>query len=132
MISGETKLERKTALGHLVVKYLQSLGYKAELIKNRENSEGHKDQVLVDSDLGLIHLTATESIDPNASIRTANLIDGTQAFLADKQYVAYGWNTRDKRTFVIMVEANKVRGCRMLEKKKIVSMKTKSLSQVIA
>ena len=131
MISGNTVQQRKKHLAELTRNHLLSKGHKAEIIENRENSEGHRDQVVVDSDIGLIHLTATESVEPNASIPTAGYADGSQTFLADKKFVVYGWNSKDKRTFLIFVEAAQVKGTPSLQPTDIPTLKNKELSTVV-
>jgi hypothetical protein len=101
------------------------------VIENKINSVGHRDQVIIKSSIGLIHITATESIDPNASIPIANYKDNNQSFLADKDHIAFGLNTKDQRTILIFVEADKLVGLKSLSKLQIVKLKTKEYSGVI-
>ncbi|MBA6251795.1 hypothetical protein [Colwellia sp. MB3u-55] len=130
-ITGNSIQQRKQCLANLVAEHLLALGENAEVIENQMNSAGHRDQVIIKSSIGLIHITATESIEPNASIPIANYKDNNQSFLADKDYIAFGWNTRDKRTILSFVEAYKLVGLKSLSKPQIGKLKTKEYSGVI-
>ena len=130
-ISGASVQQRKKCLAQLVVEHLLSLGKDAEILENVTNSAGHKDQVLVKSSIGLIHVTATGSDDPNASIPVADYKDANQNFLADKAFVTFGWNTKDKRTFLIFVEANNLTNLESLSKSQLVKLKNKEYSVAI-
>lgn len=134
MISGKTVGERKRSLAELVKSHLNGMGKAAELIYGRVNSAGHKDQVLIDSELGLIHLTATSSDDPNSSLVTGGFKEKEQDYLADKSYVVFGWNTKDRkpRTFLFFVEAKKLIGKEGITKQEVNSLRDRELSVVIA
>lgn len=119
MIIGKTVLDRKKCLASLVEEHLNSLGKAATIIENRTNSKGHTDRVLVQSSIGLIHLTASVNQDPDGSIPTSDYQDGSQDFLADKDFVAYGWNTKDKRTMIMFVPVDSVLGNKSLSKSQI-------------
>ena len=131
-ITGASVQQRKKCLANLVVEHLLSLGKDAEILENVTNSAGHKDQVLVKSCIGLIHVTATESIDPNGSLPVADYKDGNQSFLADKKFVTFGWNTKDKRTFLIFVEPKNLTNQDSLSKSQLVKLKNKEYSVAIA
>ena len=119
MIVGSTKLDRKRSLAGIVASHLVSLGHQASVIENRVNSRGHKDLVLVESDLGLIHLTASINQEPGGSILASDVGDGSQDFLADKSLVAYGWIAKDGRTIVMFVPVDAVKGNRAMTKDQI-------------
>ena len=119
MIEGKTKLERKRRLAQIVVDRLTSLGHTASIVKDRVNSKGHKDHILVDSQFGLIHLTASSNTDPAGTILTSDIEDASQAFLADKSFVAYGWNTQDSRAIVMLVPVAAVLGNKSMTKDQI-------------
>lgn len=119
LIQGKTVLARKFCLAELVASHLQSVGVEATVLKDRRNSEGHIDRVVVDSAIGLIHLTASNNEEPNGSIPTADFVGKGQAFLADKEFVAYGWNTKDNRTMIMFVPTLSVIGHNSLTKAEI-------------
>jgi len=130
-ITGNSFLQRKKCLALLVVEHLTGLGEDAEIIVFEKNSEGYRDQVVVKSSLGVIHVIATASKDPNATILIANYNDHNQNFLAGKDFVVFGWNTRDKRTMLIFVKAADLLGLIGLNKPQIAKLKTKKYSVVI-
>lgn len=132
MIIGNTVQERKKSVANLVKDHLNSLGKEAELLFNVTNSVGHKDMVVVKSDVGLIHITTTSSNDPNASLVTGGFKDNEQDFLSDKDYVCYGWVTKDKRTFLMFVEPKEIVGIDGISKQKITSLRNRELSVVIS
>ncbi len=119
MITGKTVLDRKKSLAALVADHLASLGHKASIVEGRTNSQGHTDRVLVNSSIGLIHVTASVNKEPDGSIPTSDYDDGNQAFLADKDFVAYGWNTKDNRTMLMFVSMTAVIGKMSLSKSQI-------------
>lgn len=131
MISGNTVLERKRCLAELVADRLISLGVNASLIENRVNSKGHTDRVLVESSIGLIHLVASVNEDPEGSIPTSDFQDGSQDFLADKDFVVYGWNTKDKRAMIMFVPIENVLGNKSLSKSQIKDANIRKYSYVI-
>lgn len=131
MIVGDTTPKRKESLALLVMEQFKQKGIEANLVKNRTNSEGHKDQVVLETEVGLIHLVATSSVDPNAGFPTGSYETNSQTYLADKDYVAYGWNTKDKRTFVMFVDPADVKGKESLSKSEIRDLKNKELSFVV-
>ncbi|WP_017909280.1 hypothetical protein [Xanthomonas sp. SHU 199] len=119
MIAGKSKLDRKKNLASIVAGHLVSLGHTASVVEGRVNSAGHRDQVLVDSAIGLVHVTASSNTEPNGSILCSDIEDGDQSFLADKEVVAFGWNTGDGRTTVMLVPAEAVRGNKSMTKDQI-------------
>lgn len=125
---GATIQERKVCLANLVVEHLLSIGKSAEVVRNYANSAGHRDLVMVKSCIGLIHLTATDSVEQNAILATADYKDGNQRFLTDKTFVAFGWNTKTKRTFLMFVPVEKVIGTDGLPKNDIPKLRDKTLS----
>jgi hypothetical protein len=131
MIVGDTTPKRKESLAVLVKEQFDQKGIEANLVRNRTNSEGHKDQVLLETEIGLIHLTATNNVDPNSGFPTGSYETGSQTYLADKDYVAYGWNTKDKRTFVMFVDPANVKGKENLSKSEIRDLRNKELSFVV-
>ena len=131
MIDGKTILERKKSLAALVAHHLSSLGHSASVVEGRTNSLGHTDRVLVESSIGLVHLTASVNQDPDGSIPTSDYEDGGQSFLADKDFVAYGWNTKDKRTMIMFVPVSVVLGNKSLSKSQIRSASSREYSTVL-
>jgi len=131
MIVGNTVLQKKKCLANLVAKHLNSIGHEASIVENRVNSVGHTDRVLVESQIGLVHVVASVNDDPNGSIPTSDFEDGDQSFLTDKNFVAYGWNTKDKRTIVIFVPTSFVLGHKSLSKNQIKGAKVKEFSFVL-
>lgn len=113
---GNSVPERKSCLADLVVEHLSAkaddgrvLDGRAEVIRNRTNADGHTDQVVVNSPrFGLIHVMALSGADPNGSIPFHREGKGHD-WLADKSYVAFGWNALDGRTLIHFVEAATVR-----------------------
>lgn len=130
-IVGDTISKRKRCLAELVKEHLISLGHEAEVIENRTNSAGHTDQVVVESSIGIIHVSASSSLEPNACIRAADYQEGGQAFLVDKKYVAFGWNTKDRRTIVMFVQAKAVEGKPSLTKIEIYKLSERALNKVL-
>ena len=102
-IKGDNPQQRKLSLAEIVTDHLNSKELNAKLLKNRTNSEGHTDQVVVESDLGLIHITALSSKNPNEAIPYQG---GDQKWLADKEYIAVGWNSDAKRMLIFFVKAS--------------------------
>jgi len=131
MIVGNTVLQKKKCLANLVAVHLKSVGHEASIIENRVNSEGHTDRVLVDSSIGLVHVVASVNEDPNGSIPTSDFEDGSQSFMTDKKYVAYGWNTKDRRTIVMVVPTSFVLGHKSLTKNEIKAERIKEFSFVL-
>ena len=131
MINGKTVLERKKCLAALVARHLESLGHSASVVEGRTNSEGHTDRVLVESSIGLVHLTASVNREPDGSIPTSDYEDGSQSFLADKDFVAYGWNTKDDRTMIMFVPVANVIGNKSLSKSQIRSASRREYSTVL-
>ncbi|WP_415900551.1 hypothetical protein [Neptuniibacter sp. QD48_11] len=131
MIVGDTVPKRKDSLALLVMEQLKKQGIDVNLVRNRTNSEGHKDQVVLESELGLIHVVASNCVDPNGTFATGPYIEESQTYLVDKDYVAYGWNTKDKRTFVMFVDPADVKGKESLSKSEIRDLRNKDLSFVV-
>lgn len=127
---GDTVAMRKKCLAELVRDHLMGLGHMAELVEHRTNSAGHTDTVVVASSLGLIHLTATSSLDPNEKIRVVDYKHGEQHFLADKAYVAYGWNTSDARTIILLVPASDLVGADSLSRSELLKLSNRELNKV--
>lgn len=131
-IVGETVSKRKRRLADLVKEHLHSLGYSAETVDNRKNAAGHTDQVVVDSDIGLVHISFSSSLEPNASISAGDYVEGNQDFLVDKSYVAFGWNTKDGRTMIMFIHVNAVQGRLSLTKSEIKELRNRELSTVLS
>ncbi|MBM7070673.1 hypothetical protein JQC92_01270 [Shewanella sp. 202IG2-18] len=127
-LTGNTPIERKRNLAHIVIEHLLALNIKAKLIENHRNSIGHTARFLIDSDIGLIHLTATGNKAPNSSIAVAEFKTGNQDYLADIKYIAYGWNTADDQTVLAFVKSKDVGGHKRLSKGKIIELSDKKLS----
>ncbi|GMG88775.1 hypothetical protein [Biformimicrobium ophioploci] len=134
MILGKTVGERKRSLAELVKNHLIGMGKAAEIIHGRVNSAGHKDQVLIDSEIGLIHLTSTSSDDPNSSLVTGGFKEKEQDYLADKKYVVFGWNAKGlkPRTFLFFVEAKELVGRDGISKQEVNRLRDRQLSTVLA
>ena len=105
-----TKSARKRQLAELVAEHLKSLGHDATVATGRLNPSGHRDRVIVESSIGLVHTTASSSTDPNCAILTSDIDDGSQRFLEGKDWMAYGWGDRAGRTLVQFVRTEHVRG----------------------
>ena len=131
MINGKTVLERKKCLAALVARHLASLGHTASIVEGRVNSQGHTDRVLVESSIGLVHITASVNREPEGSIPTSDFEDASQAFLADKDFVAYGWNTKDDRTMIMFVPVADVLGNKSLSKNQIRSASSRQFSAAL-
>jgi len=131
-IVGDTVPKRKKCLTELVKDHLIALGHEAKTTETRTNSAGHTDQVVVESSIGLIHISASSNLEPNASIRAADYQEGSQHFLVDKSYVAFGWNTKDKRTIIMFVPAKEVEGKPSLTKTEIKQLSERSLNKVLS
>ncbi|WP_312961139.1 hypothetical protein [Stutzerimonas nitrititolerans] len=132
LIIGDTVSKRKRCLAELVKEHLIALGHEAELVENRTNSAGHTDQVIVDSSIGIIHVSASSSLEPNASIRAGDYQEGCQDFLVDKKYIAFGWNTKDKRTIIMFVHAKEIEGKSSLTKNEIKQLSERILNKVLS
>ena len=132
MIQGKSVQERKKSLAELVKNHLQDLGKSAELIFSRVNSKGHKDQVLVESEIGLIHVTTSSSNDPNSPLVTGGFKEKEQDFLADKDFVVYGWCAKDGSTFLMFVDPQKLVGKDGISKQEITALRDRELSIVLA
>lgn len=131
LITGNTIAKRKRALAEIVVRHLSGLGHHAELVEGRTNSSGHRDTVVVESSIGFVHVAASGSTAPNDTIRAAGYSDGDQTFLAEKSYVAFGWNTKDGRTMVMFVPASDIAGKASLPKSEIKRLSIPALSAVL-
>lgn len=130
MIVGKTVKERKQSLAEIVKKHLNDLGKKAELVFNRVNSAGHRDSVLVESNIGLVHISATSSKDPNEPLLPLNFSRKPQDFLFDKDYVAFGWHTKDNRMLLIFLRSSDVLGKSSITKDEACRIRVKNLSRV--
>ena len=130
-IFGDTVSKRKKCLAELVKDHLLALGHDAKLTENRTNSAGHTDQIVVESSIGIIHISASSSLEPNASIRAADYQEGDQSFLADKSYVAFGWNTKDQRTIIMFVQSAEIEGKSSLTKNEIKKLSDRDLNKVL-
>ena len=131
MIEGKSKLDRKKCLAEIVAQHLVSLGHTASVVEGRINSAGHRDQVLVESSIGLVHLTASNNTEPGGSILSSDIENASQQFLADKSFVAYGWNTKDRRTMVMVVPIAAVLGNKSMTKDQIRLASVRELSKVL-
>lgn len=93
---GNTPTQRKVYLAGLLVRHLNQMGYDAKTVKNYTNSAGHTDRILIESgSLGLIHVSAHSSLDQNENIKPANFQNNNQRFIADKNWIAFGWDRGD-------------------------------------
>ena len=132
ILEGKTATLRKKCLAALVASHLEKEGHVVEVVENRTDSEGRKDGVLVQSDkIGLIHVTATTSTDPNALVPLTAYKDGTQDPLNEKVYVAFGWNTRDGRTLIAFVPVRDLIGKKSLSKGELKRLSDRSLGAVL-
>lgn len=129
---GDTIAARKKCLAYLVAEHLNSKGHSAQVHENRTNSKGHTDLVVVESSIGLIHLTASSNLDPNEKIRISDYQSDKQDFLADKTYVAYGWNTKDNRTIILFVLTDDLLGIENMCKSDIQKISKRDLNKVFA
>jgi hypothetical protein len=125
-----SKSERKRQLAELVAEHLRSMGHDATVLTGHLNASGHRDQVIVDSAIGLVHTTASVSTDPNGSILVSDIEDGSQRFLDGKDWVAYGWVDRSGRTLVQFVRAEHVLGRTTISKSEISKLSDRGLSVV--
>ena len=53
------------------------------------------------------------------------------SFVTVNAFVTFGWNTKDKRTFLIFVEANNLTNLESLSKSQLVKLKNKEYSVAI-
>ncbi|MFZ3192485.1 MAG: hypothetical protein WA154_04660 [Moraxellaceae bacterium] len=128
----DSVLERKNCLSSLVEGHLKNLGHSAEIIKNKMNSAGHTDTVLVSSSVGLVHCSATPSTKSNAYILVADFdAEGGQDYLADKDWVAFGWNRKDKTTSIMFLSVEAVRNKRRMSKQEIIALRDRQLSIIL-
>jgi len=127
-IEGDNPQQRKLRLAEIVSDYLNSKSMDAKLLKNRTNSEGHTDQVVVESNIGLIHITALSGKNPNEAIPYQG---GDQKWLADKEYIAVGWNADAKRTLIFFVKASKFIGRTDLTKPIVKQLSEKNLNAIL-
>ena len=125
-----TKSARKRQLAELVAERLRSLGHEASVLTGHLNASGHRDQVVVDSAIGLVHATASKSTDPNDLILVSDIEDGSQRFLEGKAWVAYGWVDRSGRTLVQFVRAERVLGHAAMHKTEITRLADRGLSEI--
>ena len=130
-LTGDSPKRRKESLATLVSEHLNTIEIKAEVIRDHVNATGHIDAVVVDSNIGLIHLTATGSTAINSVIPVSDYKDGSQGFLDDKDFVAFGWNDKDGRTFLMVVPVDQVRGKDRLQKAEIKNIRVREWSTVL-
>jgi hypothetical protein len=126
-----TKSVRKRQLAELVAERLIALGHEAHVMTDHLNASGHRDQVIVQSSLGLVHTTASKSTDPNDAILVSDIEDASQLFLEGKAWVAYGWVDRSGRTLVQFVRAEHVMGRRSMLKTEVTRLADPHLSTVL-
>lgn len=115
-LKGGSIQKRKTCLANLVVEHLAASGLdgEARVVGNVENNSEHADRkhtdrVLVSSPkLGLIHVMAISSTDPNGTIPFQREA-ADKKWLDGKAYVAFGWNDRSNSTLIYFVEAETAR-----------------------
>ncbi len=129
---GDSVPERKNCLASLVERHLKNLGHSAEIVKNKTNSAGHTDIVLVSSSAGLVHCSATASTESNAYIPVADFdAEGGQDYLVDKDWVAFGWNRKDKTTSIMFVSVEAVHNKRRMSKQEIIALRDRQLSIIL-
>lgn len=126
-----SKARRKQQLAELVADRLQSLGHQAQIVTGHQNPNGHRDLVIVESSIGLVHTTASKSTDPNASILVSDIEDGSQIFLEGKTWVAFGWVDRGGRTLLQFVLVEHVRGRSSIPKTEVLRRADRDLSSVL-
>lgn len=126
-----TKASRKRQLARLVAERLVALGHDAHVVEGHVAPSGHRDLVIVMSSIGLVHTTASNSTDPNASILVSDIEDGGQKFLEGKDWVAYGWVDRAGRTLLQFVRADHILGRLSISKAEIRCLADGTLSTVL-
>lgn len=131
LITGSSNIARKQCLANLVKEHLIEIGHKAEIVTERQNSAGHTDRIAVESSIGLVHVTASGNLDPNGKIGISDYQGSEQTFLADKSYIAFGWNTQDGRTIITFVRAENIAGKTFPTKLEIQQLSERSLNKVI-
>lgn len=131
MIIGASASERKKCVAHLVKARLESLNQTAQIVDTSPSQPDHPDNVVVESSIGRIHIIASVSRDPNGSIPTTDLEDQDLSFLADKDFVVYGWTTNDGRTMIMFVPAKDVLGHHYLSKNQIIAARDRDYSAVL-
>lgn len=126
-----TPVARKRQLAELVAARLIALGHEAEVVRQNVNESGHTDRVIVRSSIGLVHTTASNQTDPNQPIPVADYDAGrSQKFLEGKDWVAYGWVDRSRRTLVQFVRCEHVLGRPLISKTEILRLADRTLSIV--
>jgi len=128
-IVGKSVLDRKITLAGLVAQHLTDLGHSATVAENRTNSAGHTDRIVVESSLGLIHITALSSTNPNEALPHQG---EEQKWIEEKSYIAIGWNDKAGRTLIFFVPANSILGRTDLTKDIMKNLSDRSLNKIIA
>lgn len=127
-IKGDNIPQRKKSLAIIVCKHLNTLNLNAKLIENRTNSAGHTDRVVIESDLGLVHITALSSSNPNDLIPYQR---GSKNWFEDKSYIAVGWNVSDGRTLVFFIPSKHFKERNDLSKSNIKPLCNKELTAIL-
>ncbi len=131
MIIGATVLERKKCVGSLVKEHREALNQTARIVESRAKTSDQVEHFAIESAVGRIHIIASVSRDPNGSIPTSDLEGNDQSFLADKDFVVYGWTTNDGRTMLMFVPVADVRGHHFLTKNQIIASRDRGYSVVL-
>jgi hypothetical protein len=112
-------VKNKRILANLVIEHLTRIGFDAELLENKTNSQSHKDRVLVNSkQLGLIHVTATPDVNP-VRINVYGKVGSPH--LADKEYFSYGWNT-EQGISIYFLKKKYIEGNSSFKTKELISL----------
>lgn len=127
-IKGETVVERKKCLANLICEELRKKGNTAETLFNEKGESGHKDTVVISSNIGKIHVTATESKEPDSSFRGVQAGD---TWMEGKDFVAFGWNTKDDRTMIMFTRPEDLPSGKSLSKDDIRKVNVKEYTMVL-
>ena len=128
-IQGDNPQQRKKSLAVLVCEHLNTLSLNAKIIENRTNSAGHRDLVVIESDLGLVHITALSGANPNELLPYQG---GDKKWVQEKAYIAVGWNVSGGRTFVFFIPSVHFQERNDLSKSNIKPLSNKKLTAVLA
>ncbi|MEP1444906.1 MAG: hypothetical protein ABJK37_02160 [Paraglaciecola sp.] len=127
-IKGDNPQQRKKSLAILVCEHLNTLNFNARVIENRTNSAGHRDLVVIESDLGLVHITALSGSNPNELIPYQG---GDKKWVEEKSFIAVGWNVKGGRTFIFFVPSEHFQERNDLSKSNIKPLCNKELTAII-
>lgn len=127
-IQGENRQQRKKSLAFLACEHLNTLSLNANIIENRPNSAGHRDLVVIESDLGLVHVTALSGTNPNDLIPYQG---NDKSWVEEKSYIAVGWNTSKGKTLIFFVPSIHFRERSDLSKNSIKPLCNKELTAIL-